>query len=298
MDTGTFNEIARLTVKVILFIAKYLMYYAATIPIFAVMGTIQERKIWKKTAQPLNSWGTLKVFLLNLCWMLFTGLGALSLVPIWIARGFGTSVSLEQNAVMEKLVGTGLHKIFVGNVKIINADKNVPHIDLYNPTKPAPVFVANHCSQIDLCIVYFIVKRFKWIAKQSVKYLPFVGFGMTLGGHIFIQRKGKNGKSVSNLYEQSNEAIQSGVPMVIFPQGTRRISEKLPFKDGAFNIAIDNETQIVPISIDVPVNIWNTSYPLNLFFSKDSDNEENVVSSIHIYIYSYTKHIHYCFFDD
>lgn len=277
MDISTLNEIARLTVKVIFFIGQGLMYYAATIPIFAIMSTIQERKIWNQTQHPLTLWGLFKVFILNIFWMFFIGLGAISLVPMWISRGCGSSVSLEQNAVMEKLVATGLHKLLVGNVKIINGDSNVPHIDLYNPTKPAPVFVANHCSQIDLCVVYFIVRRFKWIAKQSVKYLPFVGFGMTLGGHVFIRRSGKNGKSVSNLYEQSNDAIQSGVPMVIFPQGTRRIAEKLKFKDGAFNIAIENESQLVPISIDVPVNIWNSSYPLNLLWSKDSEKEENMV---------------------
>ena len=66
-----------------------------------------------------------------------------------------------------------------------------------------------------------------------------------MGQHVFIKRKGKNKKSVSNLYDQSKIAIQSGLPMFVFPQGTRRMAVRLPFKDGAYRIALENESRIV-----------------------------------------------------
>lgn len=259
-----------LTAKVMLLIGRCLMCYSAIIPVAAIFSVVQEHKIWKTTPKPLSILGHIKVYLMNVLWMSLTGLAAISLLPMWVQRGCGRSaVSLEQNVVMERLVATGLFRALVGNVKIVN-EENIPHIALHNPKGPAPIFIANHASQIDVCVIYYVARRFKWIAKKSVQYLPGVGIGMTLGDHIFIQRKGKNGKSVSNLYEESNKTIQAGIPMMIFPQGTRRITKKLPFKDGAFNIAIQNEAPIVPVSIDVPINAWNSVYPLNLLWGGDS----------------------------
>lgn len=86
---------------------------------------------------------------------------------------------------------------------------------------------------------------------------------MLLGGHVLIDRvKGKNKKSVSTLFDKSNAAVQSGIPMFIFPQGTRQIAKRLPFKDGAFIIAQNNKSPLIPISIDIPLNAWNTWFPL------------------------------------
>lgn len=270
------NEILRLTVKALTIIGQLILYYAATIPLFAVASTLQERKIWKQTPSPLSIWGLFKVFIFNILWMVLIGIGALSLIPMWISRGMGpSSVSMEQNVVMERLTAMGLQKALVGKVKIVNQDK-IPNVELFNPQSPAPIFIANHCSQLDLAVIYFVVRRFKWIAKQSVKYLPGVGLGMTFGGHVFIKRTGKNSKSVSNLYQQSNNTLQAGIPLVIFPQGTRRVTKNLPFKDGAFKIAIENEAPLVPISINVPVNMWNSFYPLNLLWGATEDQEVSI----------------------
>ena len=50
--------------------------------------------------------------------------------------------------------------------------------------------------------------------------------------------------------------------MFFFPQGTRRIGERLPFKDGAFKVAKNNDSVLVPISIQIPLTAWNSLYPL------------------------------------
>ena len=49
--------------------------------------------------------------------------------------------------------------------------------------------------------------------------------------------------------------------MFFFPQGTRRLGERLPFKDGAYKIAKENNAQLIPISIDIPLTAWNSTYP-------------------------------------
>jgi len=293
---------------VLLFAAKLVFYYACSIPFIAILSVRQEQKIWKRVAAvneeaeseaeaeakknnnvvdaddncfiagPLTMIGILKVYIFNIFWMTGSLLGTLSLLPMWISRGCGPSVELEANAVMEKLCAMGTHMCVVGNVEVKNREL-LPKINLHSnananaTSTPAPVFIANHCSQLDVSTMYFVLRRFKWIAKQSVRYIPGAGNIMVLSGHIFIKRdrdrdrskssEQKKNTSISDLYEQSNHAIQSGIPMMFFPQGTRNMVDKLPFKDGAFKVAIDNESLIVPISIYVPPNAWNSWYPLN-----------------------------------
>ena len=166
-------------------------------------------------------------------------------------------------------------RLFVSPTVEIRGEENLPDDD---GSSPAPVYVANHASQVDLAVVYFIRRRFRWIAKDSVRYLPGVGLTMTIGEHVFIKRTGKNKKSVSNLYQQSNKAIQSGLPMFFFPQGTRRMGVRLPFKDGAYRVAIENESKLIPISIHIPLSCWNSWYPFNLLWGGST---ENVVLTIH-----------------
>lgn len=50
--------------------------------------------------------------------------------------------------------------------------------------------------------------------------------------------------------------------MFFFPQGTRRLGERLPFKDGAFKVALENKSKIIPISLEIPLTAWNSWYPL------------------------------------
>ena len=49
--------------------------------------------------------------------------------------------------------------------------------------------------------------------------------------------------------------------MFFFPQGTRRMGERLPFKDGAFKVAKNNDSQLIPISINIPPTAWNSLSP-------------------------------------
>ncbi len=280
LDHEMLNSFIRSTLMVLNVIARLIFCYACTIPIFSIASTMQEYKVWKKTATPLNIWGICKVFVFNQFWMIGSLVLAISLLPMWIMRGCGDSIEVETNAVIEKLLACACMEIFVGTVEILNEEK-LPHVKYVNGDAPAPIYIANHCSQLDTSAVYYIVRRFKWIAKKSVGLIPGPGNLMYLGRHIFIQRSGKNSKSVSNLYQQSNKAIQSGVPMLLFPQGTRCMHKMLPFKDGAFRIAIENESVIVPITLNVPENCWNSLYPLNLLWGQARGEANKVIATVH-----------------
>ena len=193
-------------------------YVVVLMLLAAVMATLQESKIWAPKSLPsLNPWGMFKVFGLNIVWFTgcFVGVGLCIIKKILT---LGTSdLAKDVNTWVEPLVGGAVLKIFVGDVQVVGSE-NLPNPDLV----PAPVYVANHASQIDVAAVYAIQRRFKWIAKQSVVYLPGVGGVMLFGDHVLIQRKGKNKKSVQTLFEKSQASVESGIPMFFFPQGTRK----------------------------------------------------------------------------
>ena len=44
--------------------------------------------------------------------------------------------------------------------------------------------------------------------------------------------------------------IERGVPVAIFPEGTRALTpELLPFKDGAFRLAIETGAHVLPVAV-------------------------------------------------
>lgn len=218
----------------------------------------------------------------------------------------GTSdIEYDAHIYVEKPAAKLIIRAVVGNAEVVGWE-HLPPAAPPTPT-PAPVYIANHASQIDTAVVYFFNRRFKWIAKKSVLFLPGVGQLMALAGHVLIDRKkGKNSNSVSNLFDKSNQAVQSGIPMFFFPQGTRRIAgPQLPFKDGAFIVAETNHCCLVPLSIYIPKDAWNHWYPLSLLWTNEcpiikitihkpilcdtkssSNNRENIKSQCEKAIYS------------
>ena len=201
---------------------------------------------------------------------------------ILIIRPFVSSKTTHTlaNVYVERIVGKICIYTFISNQGVtINGIENLPKSNSSASSyKLAPVFIANHASQLDIGAVYFLNRTWKWIAKKAVIFLPGVGQLMYLGGHVFIDRpsnksknnntnnnKKKKASSVKNLYVKSKESIlKDNTSMFLFPQGTRRMGERLLFKDGAFKIAIDCQTTIIPISIEIPKCAWNTYYPLTL----------------------------------
>uniref|UniRef100_A0A7S0FSA7 Phospholipid/glycerol acyltransferase domain-containing protein n=1 Tax=Minutocellus polymorphus TaxID=265543 RepID=A0A7S0FSA7_9STRA len=264
----------------IYYLTRAVMAYGTLILVFPIFAVYQEWKIWASspTIPNLSPLGCIKVYLFNVIWFTWTFVGSLLLLPLWLLGGCGNSVEKLAHCVVERHGARVCIAAMAGPVVVRGAEHLPP--DVSPPGQPAPVYVANHSSQIDVGAVYYLFRRFKWIAKQSVIYLPGVGQIMHLSGHVFIKRTGKNKGSISNLYVKSNEAVQSGVPMFLFPQGTRRLAQRMPFKDGAFNIAIENETQIVPISIDNPLGAFNDLYPLSLLWG-GGRTKEPIVMTVH-----------------
>ena len=268
MSTSAVIETAiSYTIQTLSYFFKAYLIFLVVAPITAVY---QEAKIWANPNLPsLSIFGMIKVYLLNLIWMVTTTIASLILLPKVILR---MDVERDAHCLMERLSAIFCTILVVGPVQIRNAH-NLP------PDNTACIYIANHASQIDLAVVYFIFRRFKWISKKSVTYLPGVGTLMAMSGHVFIERNKSKDKShtVKQMYNQAKINLSNNIPMFIFPQGTRRWGQRLPFKYGAFNMATDNQVPIVPISIDIPNQVWNDAYPLNILWTK----KDPIVLTVH-----------------
>jgi 1-acyl-sn-glycerol-3-phosphate acyltransferase len=246
-----------------LFGLALLAYFLILSVLASAVAVWQEAKIWKPRSIPsLSIVGSTKVFWFNFFWMFFCLLGSILVLLKWIFTLGKSDIAKETNRCVENGTAKIVMKCFIGNVQV----KGIENLPMENII-PAPVYICNHASQLDVGAVYYLNRRFKWVAKKSVLYLPGVGQTMFLGQHVLIdRRKGKNEKSVNTLFQKCTTAVQAGLPVFFFPQGTRRIAERLPAKDGAFIIAETARSTLIPISIEIPMDAWNSWYPLNLLW--------------------------------
>jgi 1-acyl-sn-glycerol-3-phosphate acyltransferase len=111
------------------------------------------------------------------------------------------------------------------------------------------VMVANHPSLIDAVLLLSTFPTLYCVVKGSVMRSPFVGSMLRYCNHI----DAGDGDPVSgaNVVQGAIERLQSGDPVLIFPEGTRSPENGVaPFKRGAFAIAQAAGVPVVPIRID------------------------------------------------
>ncbi len=112
------------------------------------------------------------------------------------------------------------------------------------------VIVANHQSFFDIFALYgHIGIKFKWLMKQEIGKIPFVGWACRAAGHICIDRA-----SAKHSYDSLGKAkkqLTDGMSVIIFPEGTRTPDGQMQkFKRGSFQIAADLELPILPVTIN------------------------------------------------
>lgn len=111
------------------------------------------------------------------------------------------------------------------------------------------VLAANHQSLWDIMVLYGLNKPYKWVSKESVFKIPFIGWNMNLNQYVKIVRGDL--KSVKDMMNTCKNWLHQGASIMIFPEGTRsEDGELLEFRDGPFKIAKDCQVPLVPIVID------------------------------------------------
>lgn len=112
----------------------------------------------------------------------------------------------------------------------------------------ASVLVANHQSAADILAAFGLFHPFKFVSKASLFAVPIVGWAMRLCRYVAVER-GRT-RSTAEMIEHCRRWIRRGVAVLIFPEGTyAKPGERLPFKRGAFMLAIDEQVPLVPVRI-------------------------------------------------
>ena len=109
--------------------------------------------------------------------------------------------------------------------------------------------VSNHESEADIFLSTLLPWDLKYLSKASVYEMPVMGWGMKLVDDIGVVR-GDRRSGVKALIEVRRRILKNKVSVIVFPEGTRsRTGELLPFKDGAFRLAVDMQVPIQPVAI-------------------------------------------------
>lgn len=116
-----------------------------------------------------------------------------------------------------------------------------------NP-KQQYILCANHFSYLDIPALGLFPKALKFVGKSQLGKIPLFGF-MYNRIHISVNRSSFRSRAKS--LAKAQEELNHGFSLGFFPEGGIRLSEfpkMVPFKDGAFRLAVQNNIPIVPIS--------------------------------------------------
>lgn len=116
-----------------------------------------------------------------------------------------------------------------------------------NPRLPY-VVVANHESFADILLLCRLPWEMKWLGKRELMWIPIIGWLMWGARDVGV-RRGRSASAKLAMAE-CRKRLAAHVSVLIFPEGTRtRTGEMLPFKDGAFRLAIEAGVPILPLAI-------------------------------------------------
>ncbi|GAA5937554.1 hypothetical protein JCM3775_001269 [Rhodotorula graminis] len=130
--------------------------------------------------------------------------------------------------------------------------------DKLETTHPA-VLVGNHQTMLDLLYLGAIFPpRTTIMAKRELQWVPILGQFMTLAKAIFVNRV-KREDAIRVFDQVAKEMKRRELSLFIFPEGTRSASAApslLPFKKGAFHLAVQAGLPIVPIVCENYAHIY------------------------------------------
>jgi 1-acyl-sn-glycerol-3-phosphate acyltransferase len=115
--------------------------------------------------------------------------------------------------------------------------------------RPA-IYVMNHQSSLDIPAAFAVLPvDLRFIAKHTLRKVPFLGWYMSWTGMVFVDRSNST-QAVGSL-NAAAERVRGGISLLAYPEGTRsRDGRIMPFKKGPFVLALQAGVPIVPIAIE------------------------------------------------
>lgn len=136
-----------------------------------------------------------------------------------------------------------------GVVRQVGIDILAEGLERLVPGQPS-VIVANHLSALDIPVIGAVMDiDYRWVAKRSLFFMPFIGWHLWASGHLSIDRK--RAGNLERMQARVREVLDSGGSVVFFAEGTRSRDGALQkFKNGAFATAVNEGVPVVPLVVD------------------------------------------------
>ena len=124
--------------------------------------------------------------------------------------------------------------------------QNGQHIHMTEPQ----IVASNHQSWFDVFALAGVMpKKFRFVAKEELGRIPIFGRAWNTAGHISVNRSDRM-QAIRTLNHFGKLVRENNSAIVIFPEGTRSWDGKLlPFKKGAFMLALHTHVDIVPTAV-------------------------------------------------
>jgi 1-acyl-sn-glycerol-3-phosphate acyltransferase len=143
--------------------------------------------------------------------------------------------------------------LFFRKIGVVSATLNpLWHFRVSGVMPPDPrrpfVVVSNHESFVDILLISHLPWEMKWLSKVEILRIPVLGWDMVLAGDVPVERGTR--KSALKAMRRCQEVLATRVSVIIFPEGTRSTTDDmLPFKEGAFRLAVDAGVPILPLVV-------------------------------------------------
>jgi len=110
------------------------------------------------------------------------------------------------------------------------------------------VFASNHRSYLDTAALFrYAGRRIGLVAKKELLKAPVLGQGMGFVNIVAIDRS--NPERARQSMEKARQIIERGFSFGVFVEGTRALpGELLPFKKGAFHLALQTGADVIPVA--------------------------------------------------
>lgn len=133
--------------------------------------------------------------------------------------------------------------LFVAGVQL-----KVRGLENLNPDR-GYVYVGNHSSHVDPAVLFKTIPgQVRFLIKKEVFRIPLLSFALRTMGMIEVDRS--NPEASARSIDRAVSEIQAGRSIILFPEGTRsRKPEILPFKKGAFVLAIKAQAPVAPFTL-------------------------------------------------